>query len=210
MLHRAAIAILPAVALAAGLRAQRPAAPPRWAEFEGIRIGAPLDEILALNGDCRPALSPSTNPIRVARWGFGYLLPELYGGWADSGVIAGALATGTTCRVTLLSGRAHAYVLAIDRLVVSSTINFFDTANAALPIDSVRELLRARWPHATSHYPRLDSWIDARYQAHLLAVPANRENTGPLAGQLIMVDLSACTAFVRRLRAATHGVAEAC
>ena len=194
---------------------------PRWAEFAGIRVGGPVDDVLALNARCYPVAGalqePSRpNPGAFVEFAFGHNLPHHHNWRVDSVSMYRALATATLCHVRLLHDTASATVLAVDRRVAAVTIWFVEGDSGLMELESVRALVLARWPRATEPHPRLSSWTGGRYRAHLVAMPRKWTERGlvpelkDITGRLIMLDALACTAFDRRVHADGRGTAEPC
>jgi hypothetical protein len=210
--RRSAALLLLSVFPLGGVRGQ---ARPRWAEFEGVRLGSPIDEVLALNAQCLPVVDflqfdGSFSPSALAEFAFGYSLPHPHLA-ADSARVRRALELYTACRVLRLDERAVAVVLASGRDIIAASISFLAADSGFLPIDSIRALIRARWPRPTIPHRRLDSWIGTRYRAYLVARPLGRKQAEGLTAQLVLVDTRACTAFDRLVhRGAGSGTAEAC
>jgi hypothetical protein len=183
---------------------------PAWPVFEAIRLGGPIDEVLAAGGSCHSVTAelanyPGAVAPAVAPEMFAYSLPHGHA-LRDSNAVRAALAGGTMCFLRVLEGRGRAMVLAFDRTAVAATVYFVGDSSRALSGDSVRTIL-GRWPPPTHRHPQLDTWYGARYRAYLVLV-------GPLGQpgvRLYMVDAWACSSFDRRLhRAAGRGRAEAC
>lgn len=192
------------------LAAQQAPAPPRWSEFEGLRVDAAVDEVLSLNADCRSIDTGENSamaPVMAAEL-FGNRLPHDHPP-RDTAAVRRALETGVLCRLTLLDGHARALILAIDRQIVAAKILFFTDDSTGMAMDSARAILRARWPRPSSSFPTLDSWEGRRVSAYLI----RRAQYGPHypAVQLAIIDIAACTAFERRIhRAPGTGPAVPC
>ena len=100
--------------------------PPRWAVLHDIRLGGPIDDILAKGGECQPgdAAGPmggtGVNVVIFAQMSFGYALPH-YHQPRDSAAIRRALGLGTICWAPLDS-TSHAMVTAVNRKVVAMVV----------------------------------------------------------------------------------------
>ena len=186
--------------------------PPRWATFDGVTVGAPEDDLLALNASCRTtreldALGPQFSPQALVDFAFGFSLPHHH---PDTTGIVRALGTAALCRVGLADDKLGALVVTIDRVVVGVTI-MPRPDSLQLGLDSVRRILRRAWGPPTAPAPTLDSWLGSRFRGYLVVTPPWRRlgNTPPY--RIILVDVSACSAFDRRLHRITHrGTAEPC
>jgi len=170
-----------ALAVALALGPAQVASGPRWATFQGVRVGGSQDDLLALNGDCRPladvaAFQKNYLPWTVTEFAFGFSLPHFD---RDTAAVAHALGNAFLCRVDVLDGRLRGWIVTIDRTVVGAT--FFPNAQDTLtPFkDSVRVLLVGAWGQPTA--------------------------------PVIIVDVNACSAFDRRVHRFSHrGTAQAC
>lgn len=188
---------------------------PRWATLHEVRLGGPVDDILAKGGECRPgdeagAAGPAGNAFMFAQMSFGYALPH-YHQPSDSAAIRRALGVGTICFVPLDS-TTNAVVAAVNRKVVAAVV-YFRQDSLPLPADSVRHRAYAAWGRPTHHGPTLDTWSSPRYRSYFL-IPQGPRGF-PLnwytAPKLIMIDISACTAFdARAHRAGIAGEAGEC
>jgi hypothetical protein len=196
----------------AGQHARRGADP--WNGFVGIRLGQPLDDVVALGAGCWPVLSvqqpnPMFTPERVVQFAFGFALPHTH---HDPAAVRAALEHATVCQANVLDDRARALVLGIDRVVVALTVWFnIQPRPDTIDTDSLRQSLRKSWPGAALA-PTLDSWYGRRYRAFYLvpkaAAGAPLELVRP---RLILVDVAACSAFERRVhRKAGSGTADPC
>ena len=185
---------------------------PAWATFDAIRLGAPIDELLAAGASChsvaaRLADYPNVQPQAVAPEMFAYSLPHGHGP-DDSAAVRVALTGSTLCFLSVLNGAGQARVLAFERTTTAATVHFIGSDSSPIPTaDSVRALLRRRWPAPTHRHSQLDTWHGSRYRAFLvLGSPL-----APRIPQLLLVDVRACSTFDRRLhRASGRGTAEAC
>ena len=205
---RTALALAAALALGRG----QVASGPRWATFQGVHVGGPQDDLLALNGDCRPLADVGSfqghySPQGVAELAFGFSLPHFD---RDSGPAAQALGNAALCQLDLLDGRMRGWVVTIDRTVVGAT--FFPNPRDSLTPskDSVRVLLVGAWGRPTAPAPTLDSWLGARYRSYLIT-DRTQMPSGLVHYRVILVDVSACSAFDRRVHRFSHrGTAQAC
>ncbi|HWC72294.1 MAG TPA: hypothetical protein VG454_00045 [Gemmatimonadales bacterium] len=190
---------------------------PRWATFHDIRLGGPIDAVLANGGECRPGdaagqMGPGISAVMFAQMSFGDALPHDHQP-RDSTAIRRALGVGTMCWAALDSAE-RAMVAAVDRKVVAMVV-YFLRDSLPLPADSVRHVAYAAWGRPTHHSPTLDTWSNTRYRSYFLlpAVPA-RGYSPPAwkrAPRLILLDIAACTAFDRRAhRAGISGEAAEC
>lgn len=183
------------------------AAQPRWAALEGMRLGGPVDDILAKSGECWPgdamgSLTKGMTAVAFASNAFGYALPHQHPP-RDSTAIRRALGVGSMCSASLGPG-ANLTAAAINRRIVAVIVFFSGDSATAIPADSVRRLAYRAWGRPTHHSPNLDTWSSARYRSYLL-VPAALPRNVPQwmrTVQLIMLDISACTAFDRRVHRA--------
>ncbi|HEY6807567.1 MAG TPA: hypothetical protein VI160_02175 [Gemmatimonadales bacterium] len=188
------------------------AAAPRWASFDGIAVGGSQDDVMALNGSCRTpreldALSPESHPEALVDFAFGFSLPHRH---SDTTGIMRALGTAALCRVSLPDVKLLAMVVTIDRIVVGATIV---PQRDSLPpgVDSIRRVLRRAWGPPTAPAPTLDSWLGSRYRGYLAVTPVRGQQSGIPEYRIILVDVSACSAFDRRLHRLSHrGTAEPC
>jgi len=205
-----AVVVLLVAALAG--RAQSP----RWAAFQGVRLGGSIDDVLALGGECRAAdaageLGPGTSAYMFAQSAFQSALPH-YHPPSDSAATRAALRLGTMCVAPLLDNRARAVVAAIDRRVVAVVVWFDGARPDRLSADSVRAIAYAEWGRPTYPSPNLDTWWGTRTRSYVL-IPRLREG-GPAEWtwpRVILLDIAACTAFDRRLhRAGAPGEAVEC
>ncbi|HEV8304790.1 MAG TPA: hypothetical protein VGQ25_07525 [Gemmatimonadales bacterium] len=209
-MRRAAAAAALVVAAAVGSQH------PRWAAFQGIGLGGPVDDVLAHGGDCRPPdgageLGPGISTYVFAQSAFQYALPHQHQP-RDSAAIRRALGLGTICRVALLEDRAWALAAAIDRRIVGIVVYFTARSGERAPADSVRRIVYDEWGRPTHHAPTLDTWSGPRYRSYLL-VPMVPRDAPEWAGtvQLVVLDITACTAFDRRAhRAGVPGEAGEC
>jgi hypothetical protein len=188
---------------------------PRWAAFEGIGLGGPVDDIMTKNGECWPGdaageMPPGMTVFAFAYTAFGYALPHGHTP-RDSTAIRRALGVGTMCRAPL-GGEVRALAAAVDRRVVAVVVYFLSDSVGAIPVDSVRRRVYAAWGRPTHHAPTLDTWSGPRYRSYLLApqrppgMPAWARSV-----QLVLLDITACTAFDRRVhRAGAPGEAGTC
>lgn len=188
---------------------------PRWAGFEGVSLGAAIDELLALGGECRSAdaageLGPGTSAYLFTQSAFQYALPH-YHPPRDSAAARAALRLGTICIAPLLDSRARAVVAAIDRRVVAVVVWFQGTRPDRLTPDSVRSIARAAWGRPTHPSANLDTWWGARYRSYVL-IPQFGSVTPEWAGsRMILLDIVACTTFERRMhRAGAQGEVGEC
>lgn len=185
---------------------------PRWASFQGVRVGAPQDDLLALNADCRPMSDVATfeghySPQGVAEMAFGFSLPHFD---RDSAAAAKALGNAALCQLDLLDGQVRGWIVTIDRTVVGAT--FFPNPRDTLTPsrDSVRALLVSAWGRPTAPAPTLDSWLGARYRSYLIT-DRRPMPSGLVHYRVIIVDVNACSAFDRRVHRFSHrGTAQAC
>jgi len=189
---------------------------PRWAALQGIKLGGQIDDVLAKGGECRPgdAVSPlgaGTSVYSFAHMSFGYALPHSHQP-SDSVAIRRALTDGTMCAAPLDSS-AHIMAAAVDRKLVAVIVVFIRDS-APLPADSVRRLAYAAWGRPSHHSPTLDTWSSPRFRSYFLipyVSPSRPRPPWERAPQLIMLDISACTAFDRRAhRAGVSGAAGEC
>lgn len=196
-------------------------AQPRWAALHDIRLGGPVDDVLAQGGECRPgdAITPtgvSNGPgfsaVMFAQMTFGYALPHAHQP-RDSIAIRRALSVGTMCWA-MLDSNTRAIVAAVDRRLVAVMV-YFRGDSAGTPADSVRHLAYAAWGRPTHHSPTLDTWSSPRYRSYFL-VPYQSPPRGMTVRiqhytELIMIDIAACTAFDARVhRAGAVGEAGEC
>lgn len=188
---------------------------PRWAVLREARLGGSIDDILANGGECRPGdasaeTGPGVNAFMFAQMSFGYALPH-YHQPRDSTAIRRALGVGTVCWAPLDS-TSRAMVAAVNRKVVAMVV-YFLRDSVPLPADSVRRVAYAAWGRPTHHSPTLDTWSHPRYRSYFL-VPSGPRGYAPAwftAPKLIMLDISACTAFdARAHRAGVAGEAGPC
>ena len=195
-------------------------AQPRWSILRDIRLGGPIDDILAKGGECRPGDAAGAmggggagvTAVMFAQMSFGYALPH-YHQPRDSAAIRRALGVGTICWAPLDS-TSHAMVTAVNRKVVAMVVYFLQDS-LPLPADMVRQRAYAAWGQPTHHSPNLDTWSSARYRSYFLRPDVPRRVYGPgawFAGpRLIMLDITACTAFdARAHRAGIAGEAGPC
>ena len=201
-----------ALATVLALGPAQAASGPRWATFAGVHVGGAQDDLLALNADCRPladvgGFQGHYNPQRVADLAFGFSLPHFD---HDSAAAAQALGNAALCQVDVIDGRMRGWIVTIDRMVVGATFypNPRDTLTPSK--DSVRALLVAAWGRPTAPAPTLDSWLGTRYRSYLItdrvAMPSGLKHY-----RVIIVDVSACSAFDRRVHRFSHrGTAQAC
>ncbi len=185
---------------------------PRWATFDGVRVGGAQDDLLALNADCRPMADIGSfeghySPQGVAQLAFGFSLPHFD---RDSAAAAKALGNAALCQIDLLDGRVRGWIVTIDRTVVGATFypNPRDTLTPSR--DSVRALLVSAWGRPTAPAATLDSWLGARYRSYLITdrVPMP---SGLKHYRVIIVDVNACSAFDRRVHRFSHrGTAQVC
>jgi hypothetical protein len=188
---------------------------PRWAALQDVRLGGPVDDILAKGGECRPgdavgAMGSGISAVEFARTTFGYALPHPHQP-RDSIAIRRALGVGTLCWAPFDS-TARVVAAAVDRRLVAMIV-FFATDSSPLPVDSVRRRAYAAWGRPTHHSPTLDTWSSARYRSYLMVPYRSSAYVPPWAraSQLIMLDIAACTAFERRThRAGAAGEAGEC
>ena len=205
----AALALVLAAASAAGH--QRP----RWAGFEGVSIGAPIDDLLALGGECRSAdaageLGPNTSAYWFSQSAFQYALPH-YHPPRDSTAARVAMRLGTICVAPLLDARARAVVAAIDRHIVAIVVWFETTRADRMTPDSVRRIARVAWGRPTHPSPNLDTWWGARYRSYVLIPQFGRMDPEWTAPRVILLDIAACSAFERRVhRAGAQGEVGEC
>jgi len=204
-------ALIAAVLLAGRAQAQ---AAPRWAALEGIRLGGPVDDVLAKSGECRPGdaageVTRGITAFMFAQTAFGYALPHHHEP-RDSNAIRRALGIGTMCW-TSLGSDARAIAAAVDRRVVAVVV-YFLSDSGAVPADAVRRRAYAAWGRPTHHAPTLDTWSSPRFRSYLLVPNQPRGASGwTRAVQLIMIDIAACTAFDRRVhRAGASGEVGEC
>lgn len=188
---------------------------PRWAILRDIRLGGPVDELLAKGGACRPGdaagqmagAGPGVSSVRFAQLTFGYALPHPHHP-RDSLAIRRALGVGTLCWAALDSN-AYAWAAAVNRRLVAVVV-FFRSDSIPLPPDSVRRLAYAAWGRPMHHSSTLDTWSSPRYRSYFL-VPHMPPSRGRAPAQLIMLDIAACTAFDRRAhRAGASGEVGEC
>jgi hypothetical protein len=185
---------------------------PRWATFEGITVGGPQDDLMALNGNCRTtreldALGREYHPGALVDFAFGFSLPHHH---PDTTGIVRALGTAALCRVALPDLNFSAMVVTIDRVVVGVTI-VPQPDSLPLGVDSVRRVLRRAWGPPTAPAPTLDSWLGSRFRGYLVLTPARVQRVGIPLYRIILVDVAACSAFDRRLHRISHrGTADAC
>lgn len=188
---------------------------PRWAEFEGVSIGAPIDDLLALGGECRSAdaageLGPNTSAYWFSQSAFQYALPH-YHPPRDSTAARVALRLGTVCVAPLLDERARMVVAAIDRRIVAIVVWFDGTRPDRLTPDSVRRIARDAWGRPTHPAPNLDTWWGTRYRSYVLIPLVGSVPPEWAAPRVIVLDIAACTAFDRRMhRAGAQGEAGEC
>ncbi|MGE5800799.1 MAG: hypothetical protein ACM358_00960 [Gemmatimonadota bacterium] len=194
-------------------------AQPRWAVLHDIRLGGPIDDILAKGGECRPGDAAGAmggggagvTAVMFAQMSFGYALPH-YHQPRDSAGIRRALGVGTICWAPLDS-TSHAMVTAVNRKVVAMVVYFLQDS-LPLPADVVRQRAYAAWGRPTHHSPNLDTWSSPRYRSYFLRPDMPMRFSGPAwaAGpRLIMLDIAACTAFdARAHRAGVDGEAGPC
>jgi len=199
----------------AGLLLLLQVAQPRWAALADIRLGGPVDDVLAKGGECRPgdasdAAGPAGNAFMFAQMSFGYALPH-YHQPRDSAAIRRALGVGTICWAPLDS-TTQAMIAAVNRKVVAMVVYFFQDS-LPLPADTVRRRAYAAWGRPTHHGPTLDTWSSARYRSYFI-IPQGPRGF-PLnwytAPRLILLDITACTAFdARAHRSGIGGEAGPC
>jgi hypothetical protein len=194
-------------------------AQPRWAALRDIRLGGPIDDILAKGGECRPGDAAGTmgeggagvNSVMFAQMSFGYALPHSHQP-GDSAAIRRALGIGTVCWAPLDS-TSRAMVTAVNRKVVAMVV-YFAQDSVPLRADSVRRRAYAAWGRPTHESPNLDTWSSPRYRSYFLRPDTRRGAYAPAwmtAPRLIMLDIAACTAFdARAHRAGVHGEAGPC
>jgi len=186
---------------------------PRWMTFQGVRVDETQDDLLALNAVCRPladlaAFQRNYSPLSVAAFAFGFSLPHFD---RDSGAVARALGNAALCKVDMFEGHMSGLVVTIDRTVVGATFfpNPHDTV--APTRDSVRVLLRRAWGDPTAPAPTLDSWLGRRYRSYLITTPGAPMPSGRVGYRVILVDVTACSAFDRRVHRLSHrGAAQTC
>ncbi|MGH7608307.1 MAG: hypothetical protein ACREME_13325 [Gemmatimonadales bacterium] len=185
--------------------------------FEGIRLGGPVDDVLAKGGECRPGnatgeLARGTSSLLFAQNTFGYALSHHHAP-RDSNAIHRALGVGTICWATLGTDM-RAFVGAVDRRVVAVIVYFWNDGDfaAAVPADSVRRRAYAAWGRPTHHASTLDTWSSRLYRSYFLVPQAPPAAPAWVrAPRLIMLDIAACTAFDRRAhRAGATGEVGAC
>ena len=188
---------------------------PRWAAVQNIRLGDPVDDILAKGGECRPGdavgtLGSGISAVAFAQTTFGYALPHSHQP-RDSVAIRRALGVGTMCWAPLDS-TSRVVAAAVDRRLVA-VIVYFGRDSVPLPVDSVRRRAYAAWGRPTHHSPTLDTWSSARYRSYFMVPylpPAVARGLAPSA-QLILLDIAACTAFDHRAhRAGAAGEVAEC
>ena len=189
---------------------------PRWAVLRDIKLGGPVDDILAKGGECRPGdavgpLGPGMSVYSFAQMTFGYALPHPHQP-RDSVGIRRALSAGTMCWAPLDSS-ARAMAAAVDRRIVAIIV-FFLRDSTPLPPDSVRHLAYAVWGRPMHHSPTLDTWSSPRYRSYFMVPYVSPSRAAPpwvRTPQLIMLDIAACSAFDRRAhRAGVSGEAGEC
>lgn len=188
---------------------------PRWAVLHGVRLGGPIDDVLAQGGECRPGdasgpMGPGVTAIMFAQTSFGPALPH-YHQPRDSSAIRRALGVGTMCWAPFDS-TSRSMVAAVNRKVVAVVVYFLQDS-VPFPADSVRRLAYAAWGRPTHHSQTLDTWSNPRYRSYFL-IPYMQERFAPpwfRAPRLIMLDIAACTAFdARAHRAGVAGEASPC
>jgi hypothetical protein len=192
-------------------------AQPRWAALRDVRLGGPIDAVLANGGECRPGdaagqMGSGINAVMFAQSSFGYALPHSHQP-RDSAAIRRALGVGTMCWASLDS-TARVAVAAVDRKVVAMIV-YFLRDSLPLPADSARHLAYAAWGRPTHHAPTLDTWSSPRYRSYFLLPNMSARGYAPpgwvRAPRLILLDIAACTAFDRRAhRAGVSGEAGEC
>jgi hypothetical protein len=188
---------------------------PRWAGFEGVSIGAPIDDLLALGGECRSVdatgeLGPNTSAYWFSQSAFQYALPH-YHPPRDSSAAHVALRLGTMCVAPLLDARARMVAAAIDRRVVAIVVWFEGTRDDRLTPDSVRRIARVAWGQPTHPAANLDTWWGTRYRSYVLIPRVGSVPPEWAAPRIIVLDIAACTAFDRRMhRAGAQGEAGEC
>ena len=208
---RSACALLAVIVAGAAGHEQQP----RWAAFQGVRLGGPIDDVLALGGECRAAdaagdLGPGTSAYMFAQTAFQYALPHAHPP-RDSAATRAALRLGTMCVAPLLDDRARVVVAAIDRRVVAVVVWFDGARPDRLGPDSVRAIAYAGWGRPTHPSPNLDTWWGTRYRAYVLIPRLENVPSVWTAPRIILLDIAACTAFDRRLhRAGAPGEAGEC
>jgi hypothetical protein len=209
-------AVVAAAVLGAIATGQQPSAPSsRWASFEGIGLGRPVDDVMVMNGECWPGDAAGELPrgmtvVGFAYTAFGYALPHRHTP-RDSTSIRRALGTGTMCRARL-GENVLAVAAAVDRRVVAVVVYFLGDSAAPIGVDSVRRRAYAAWGRPMHHAPTLDTWSGPRYRSYLLS-PQLPSYAPPWARsvQLVLLDVAACTAFDRRVhRAGASGEAAEC
>jgi len=175
---------------------------PRWAALQDIRLGGPVDDILAKGGECRPGDAIGTqgsgiSAVAFAQATFGYALPHSHTP-GDSLAIRRALGVGTMCWAPLDS-TSRVVAAAVDRRLVAVIVYFYRDS-VLLPVDSVRRRAYAAWGRPTHHSPTLDTWSSARYRSYFMVPyrPPAMARQWPQSAQLIMLDIAACTAFDHR------------
>jgi len=175
---------------------------PRWAALQDIRLGGPVDDILAKGGECRPGDAIGTqgsgiSAVGFAQTTFGYALPHSHKP-GDSLAIRRALGVGTMCWAPLDS-TSRVVAAAVDRRLVAVIVYFYRDS-VLLPVDSVRRRAYAAWGRPTHHSPTLDTWSSARYRSYFMVPyrPPAMARQWPQSAQLIMLDIAACTAFDHR------------
>jgi hypothetical protein len=188
------------------------AATPRWATFDGITVGGPQDDLMALNGNCRTTRELDAGgrefpPQALVDFAFGFSLPHHH---PDTTGIVRALGTAALCRVALADLNLNAMVVTIDRVVVGVTIvPRPDTLSPG--VDSVRRLLRRAWGPPTAPASTLDSWLGSRFRSYLASTFPGERRPGIPFYRIILVDVAACSAFDRRLHRISHrGTADPC
>ncbi len=175
---------------------------PRWAALQDIRLGGPVDDILAKGGECRPGDAIGTqgsgiSAVAFAQTTFGYALPHSHQP-GDSLAIRRALGVGTMCWAPLDS-TSRVVAAAVDRRLVAVIVYFYRDS-VPLPVDSVRRRAYAAWGRPTHHSPTLDTWSSARYRSYFMVPyrPPAMARQWSQSAQLIMLDIAACTAFDHR------------
>lgn len=172
--------------------AQRPA----WAELDGMVLGGPLDAVFPLGLECRPGsqFGGPIPPVHRAAVLFGDVFPHSH---HNPQAAARALEPATVCMGKIWEGQAVAIVFAQDRRIGAITVLYALRPDSAMPVEQVRQRLRARWGRGEGT-ATLEEWWGERYRSYLLDA-----NTGnPIGRRVTMVDLRACTAFDRALHRA--------
>jgi hypothetical protein len=201
-----------ALCAAGTLAAQTPVGG-RWAKWGGLRLGASIDDLLALNSECvnlDESVQAGGAPIttaQLATWAFGFSLPHQD---RDAAAVRRAFGHAMVCRGTILDGQGRFVAVAIDRTVIGVTALFLPDSATTVTLDSVRRSLRHEWGPPTAPTATLDSWLGSRYRAYLMVPYRPAAWHGPRPFNVILIDVNACSAFDRRIHRFAGGQPAPC